>query len=135
MRELKLAEAQLETLPEVLAFIDGILEEIECSMKAQMQIDVVAEELYVNVAHYAYAPGTGPLTIQAEAGADRELTITFIDEGVPYDPLARPDPDITLSIEERPVGGLGIFMVKNTMDDMTYRREDDRNVLTIRKRV
>ena len=135
MRELKLAEARLETLPEVLAFIDGILEEMECSMKAQMQIDVVVEELYVNVAHYAYAPGTGPLTIQAEAGADRELTITFIDEGVPYDPLARPDPDITLSIEERPVGGLGIFMVKNTMDDMTYRREDDRNVLTIRKRV
>ena len=135
MRELKLAEARLETLPAVLAFIDGILEEIECSMKAQMQIDVVVEELYVNVAHYAYAPGTGPVTIRAEAGADRELTITFIDEGVPYDPLARPDPDITLSIEERPVGGLGIFMVKNTMDDMTYRREDDRNVLTIRKRV
>ena len=135
MRELKLAEARLETLPEVLAFIDGLLEEIECPMKAQMQIDVVVEELYVNVAHYAYAPGTGPLTIRAEVGADRELTITFIDQGVPYDPLAKPDPDITLSIEERPVGGLGIFMVKNTMDDMTYRREDDRNVLTIRKRV
>ena len=134
MYELAL-EATVESLTEVMAFLEQHLEEADCPLKAQMQIAVAAEEIYVNIAHYAYAPGTGPLTIQAEAGADRELTITFIDQGVPYDPLAKPDPDITLSIEERPVGGLGIFMVKNTMDDMTYRREDDRNVLTIRKRV
>ena len=61
--------------------------------------------------------------------------ITFIDKGVPYDPLTRPDPDITLSAEERQIGGLGIYMVKRSMDDLAYRREDGRNVLTIRKRI
>ena len=135
MRELKLDVACLERLDEVTAFVDGILEALDCPPSTQMQIDVAVEELYANITHYAYAPGEGPVTIRAEAEPDRIVAITFVDQGMPYDPLARPDPDIALPVAERPIGGLGIYMVKNSMDDVTYRREDNRNVLTIRKKV
>ena len=135
MRELKLDEARLDRLDEVLAFVDGILEEQACPMKTQMQLDIAVEELYVNIAHYAYAPGTGPAEIHVASEPNRVVTVTFIDRGKPYDPLQKPDPDVTLSAKERQIGGLGIYMVKKSMDDMTYRREQDRNVLTIRKRL
>ena len=135
MRELKLDEARLDRLDEVLSFVNGILEEMDCPMKLLMQLDVAVEELYVNIAHYAYAPGSGPATIRVGTEPERVVAITFIDRGMPYDPLARPDPDVTLPAEERQIGGLGIYLVKKSMDDMTYRRDGDRNVLTIRKRV
>ena len=135
MFELKLDEARLDRLDEVLAFVDNILESMDCPMKAQMQIDVAVEELYVNIAHYAYAPGVGPADIRVEVEDGPAVAITFVDQGIPYDPLAKPDPDVTLSAEERQIGGLGIYMVKKSMDDMKYRREGDSNVLTIRKQL
>ena len=135
MRELKLDEARLDRLDEVLVFVDAILEDMDCPMKTQMQIDVAVEELYVNIAHYAYAPATGPAEIRVDTEPERVVAISFIDWGVPFNPLARPDPDVTLSAEERQIGGLGIYMVKKSMDDMTYRREEDRNMLMIRKRL
>lgn len=135
MRELKLDEARLDRLDEVLVFVDAILEDMDCPMKTQMQIDVAVEELYVNIAHYAYAPATGPAEIRVETEPERVVAISFIDWGVPFNPLARPDPDVTLSAEERQIGGLGIYVVKKSMDDMTYRREEDRNMLMIRKRL
>ena len=136
MIELKLDDARLDCLDEVLAFVDGQLEANDCPMKSQMQIDIAVEELYVNIAHYAYAPGTGPATVRvAVEGDPRSAVITFIDRGVPYDPLAKPDPDVTLSAEERQVGGLGIFMVKKTMDGMEYEYADGQNILTIRKAI
>ena len=117
-----------------MTFVDEQLEEMDCPMKVQMQIDVAVEELFVNVAHYAYAPGTGPVTLRTETqDSPRAISITFTDRGVPYDPLAKPDPDVTLSAEERQIGGLGIYMVKKTMTDMRYRYEEGRNILTIRK--
>ena len=129
-------EASLENISRVMTFIDEQLEAAGCGMKAQMQIDVAIDELFGNIAHYAYAPGSGKATVRfAYDEADRRVSITFIDSGIPYNPLQKADPDITLSAEERPVGGLGIFLVKKTMDDMVYRRENNCNILTIHKHI
>ena len=129
-------EALKENLGEVSAFVDSHLEEIECPIKAQMQLDIAVEELFVNIANYAYAPDTGKATIRLEINEEPlSVSITFIDNGVPYDPLAKADPDITLSAEERAIGGLGIFMVKKSMDDMFYEYKDSQNVLTIVKKL
>ena len=130
-RQLKV-KADTAELDKVMSFTDGILEELGCSPKAQMQIDVAVEEIFVNIASYAYPEGGGEAVISVE-GDPAGVVITFEDEGVQYDPLKNEDPDITLSAEERPVGGLGIFMVKKTMDDVSYEYKDGRNRLTIRK--
>lgn len=133
--ELKI-EATVDNLPKVMEFIDGELEKAGCGMKQQMQIDIAVEEIFVNIANYAYAPGTGEATIRVSVvGQPAMATITFIDSGVPYNPLAKDDPDVTLSAEERQVGGLGIFMVKNSMDDMIYEYKDKQNVLTLKKQI
>ena len=133
MKELKV-NADISELDKVLAFADSILESMDCSMKAQMQIDVAIEEIFVNIAHYAYPSGDGEAVIQIEADeASKTVSITFIDQGTPYDPLQNADPDITLSAEDRPIGGLGIFMVKKSMDDMSYEYKDNQNRLTIKK--
>lgn len=135
MSELTL-EAKTENLDKVLSFVDEHLEEQECPMKTQMQIDIAVEELFVNIAHYAYNPEVGPVTIRVEVQKEPlAVTITFIDHGVPYDPLAKEDPDITLSAEERQIGGLGIFMVKKSMDDIAYEYKDGQNILYIKKKI
>ncbi|SKB71521.1 Anti-sigma regulatory factor (Ser/Thr protein kinase) [Lachnospiraceae bacterium] len=131
MKELSI-EAKKDKLNDVLAFIDTELEIMGCSMKSQMQIDVAVEELFVNIASYAYEGDDGNAFIKIDTDPDNsKATITFIDEGVPYDPLKKEDPDVTLSAEERPIGGLGIFIVKKTMDDVIYTHEDGKNILTI----
>ena len=122
-------DAKVENLPDVLAFIDAELEKVDCPMKAQMQIDIAVEEIFVNIANYAYTPGEGRAVIGILAEPGR-AEITFADTGMPYDPLAREDPDITLSAEERDVGGLGVYMVKQTMDDVHYEYRDGRTHLT-----
>ncbi len=132
-KELKL-EASDENLERVIAFVDGELEALECTQKTKMMIDVAVEEIFVNIAHYAYKPETGLALIRVETQSDpKRVKITFRDLGVPYDPLAKPDPDVTLSAEERQIGGLGIYMVKKSMDDMKYEYVDSQNVLTIVK--
>ena len=129
-------EAKTENLEKVLAFVDKHLEEKECAIKVQMQIDVAVEELFVNIAQYAYDSDTGMVTIQVEIQEEPlAVMITFIDNGVPYNPLTKEDPDITLAAEERQIGGLGIYMVKNTMDDITYEYKDGQNILRIRKQL
>jgi anti-sigma regulatory factor (Ser/Thr protein kinase) len=101
-----------------------------------MQIDVAIDELLANVASYAYETGEGQVTVRFDFRPDdRTVALTFIDNGIPYDPLAKPDPDVALEVEKRSVGGLGIFLVKKTMDDMIYARRDGHNVLTICKRI
>lgn len=134
MKEL-IVKATDEELNNVLTFVTGELENADCPMKTQMQIEVAVEELFVNIAHYAYAPAIGSATIQVTISDDREAAITFIDSGKPYDPLAKPDPDVTLSAEERQIGGLGIYMVKKSMDDVRYEYRDEQNVLTIVKKL
>ena len=127
-------EATTDNLPQVLEFIDKHLEEAGCPLKSQMQIDVAAEEIFVNIAHYAYNPEKGMAKVRVEVGDDPlHVAITFIDHGVRYDPLAKEDPDVTLSAEERQIGGLGIFLVKNTMDDVTYEYDNGSNILTLKK--
>ena len=129
-------DANIESFPEVIQFIDEWLESLECGMKTQMQIDLAVDELFTNIASYAYAPGSGEATIQLDYDeASRTASITFIDSGIPYDPLQKPDPDVTLSAEERGIGGLGIYMAKKAADNMEYRRENDRNILTIYKNI
>ncbi len=133
MKELTI-QAIKGNLERVLAFVDEYLESLDCPMKTQMQLDVAVEELFINIASYAYAPQTGPVTVQLEAEQEPlSVTITFIDHGVPYDPLAKADPDVTLSAEERQIGGLGIYIVKKSMDAISYVYRDGQNVLCIRK--
>ena len=128
--------AVIDSVPEVTAFIDEWLEKLDCPMKAQMQIDIAIDELFGNIAHYAYNPEVGSATVRVEVIDDPlSVVITFIDEGVPYDPLSADDPDITLPAEERAIGGLGIFMVKKSMDEITYRYENGSNILSIRKKL
>ena len=125
---------KVENLPTVLALVDEQLESVDCPMKIQMQIDVAVEEIFVNIAHYAYNPEVGNAMVRVEILPDvPSVDITFIDKGVPYDPLAKADPDITLSAEERQIGGLGIFMVKKTMDDVKYEYVNGHNILTLKK--
>ena len=132
-KELKV-EAVDENLGQVIDFVNGELEALGCPEKTQMKIDVALEEIFVNISHYAYKPETGPALIKVETqSAPKSIKITFCDWGVPYDPLAKQDPDITLSADERQIGGLGIFIVKNYMDDMSYKYSDGKNVLTIVK--
>jgi anti-sigma regulatory factor (Ser/Thr protein kinase) len=133
MKELKLA-ATVENIETVTDFVNEQLEALDCPMKAQMQIDIAIDELFGNIAHYAYKPGVGDATVRVETGEDPlAVVITFIDKGVPYDPLAKDDPDTTLSAEDRKIGGLGIYMVKKSMDDMTYEYKDGQNILKIKK--
>ena len=133
MKEL-IIEALTENLPEVIAFVDEQLEAADCSVKTQMQIDIAVEEIFVNIAHYAYNPEVGNAMVRVEILPDvPSVDITFIDKGVPYDPLAKADPDVTLSAEERQIGGLGIFMVKKTMDDVKYEYVNGHNILTLKK--
>lgn len=133
MKELEIA-AITDNLDEVLAFVDGQLEAADCSVKIQMQIDLAVEEIFVNIASYAYQPETGPATVRVEVTPDGSaVIITFIDHGVPYDPLAKEDPDVTLSTEDRAIGGLGIFLVKKNMDDIRYEYKNGNNILTIVK--
>lgn len=133
MKELTV-NATLESIPEVTAFVDEQLEAMDCPMKAQMQIDIAIDELFSNIARYAYNPNVGPATVRVEVTEDpMAVIITFIDHGVPYDPLAKDDPDVTLSAEERQIGGLGIYMVKKSMDEVAYEYENGQNILRIRK--
>ena len=127
--------AEIEKLPEVLAFIESQLDEMECPVKAQMQISVASEEVFVNIANYAYKPGSGTATVHVMHTTDPAMAaITFIDSGTPFNPLEKDDPDISLSAEEREIGGLGIYMTKKTMDDVSYEYKDGQNRLTIIKR-
>lgn len=135
MAELTL-QASLEKLDEVLAFVEENLEKNDCPMKVLMQVQIAVEEIFVNIAHYAYDSEQGTATIRVEVGGDPlQVIITFIDQGVPYDPLQKEDPDVTLSAEDRQIGGLGIFMVKKSMDDVKYEYADGKNILTISKKI
>jgi len=135
MRELTV-DALVDNLPQVLAFIEEQLEACGCPFRAQMQITVAAEEIFVNIANYAYAPGTGKATVRVDiTDSPRTAVLTFLDSGVPFDPLAKEDPDVSLSAEERKIGGLGIYMTKKTMDEVGYAYENGQNRLTLVKKL
>ena len=127
-------EAVRENLAEVQAFVQEHLEKDDCPLKAQMQIDLAVEEIFINIASYAYTPQRGKASVRVIVSDDPvTVTLTFVDHGIPYDPLAKEDPDVTLSAEERQIGGLGIFMTKQVMDDIAYEYKDGENILTLKK--
>jgi anti-sigma regulatory factor (Ser/Thr protein kinase) len=131
MHEL-LIEAKTENMDAVLDFINEHIE--HCSMKIQNQIGIVIDEVFANISAYAYNPSVGEVTVRIKAD-DQDIAIEFEDKGVPYNPLLNEDPDITLDAEEREIGGLGIFMVKNIMDSVEYKRDGSKNILTIKKQL
>ena len=135
MKELNIV-ATVENIEVVTDFVNEQLEALDCPMKAQMQIDIAIDELFGNIAHYAYNPEVGEATVRVEVVEDPlAVVITFIDKGVPYDPLAKDDPNITLSAEEREIGGLGIFLIRQIMDKVEYQRIDGKNVLSMSKQL
>ena len=129
-------EATVENIPSVTDFVNAELEALGCAMKAQMQVDIAIDELFGNIAHYAYDPETGPATVRVEVEEEPMcVVITFIDHGKPYDPLLQDEPDVTLSAEDRKIGGLGVFLVKKTMDAVSYEYRNGQNILTIKKNI
>ena len=128
--------AKIEALSDVLGFVDETLESYECPMKIQTAICVAIEEVFVNIAHYAYGGGEGEMTLGIGFDMDnRIISFRLADRGVPFDPLKKPDPDITLSAEEREIGGLGIFITKKTMDTLNYSYENGENILSMTKKI
>ena len=128
--------AERTNLPRVLEFVDGELEALDCGIRIITQIDVAVEEIFVNISSYAYDPEIGPAQIRVEILEDPiSVVISFIDKGKPYDPLAKPDPDLKIPVRNRKKGGLGIFMVKKTMDDVNYEYKNGQNILTITKTI
>lgn len=132
MKEL-VVDAKKEELEHVLTFVDEYLESMEMSAKVMIKVDIAVEELFVNIASYAYEDEGGNVTIMVDNRENGSVSITFIDNGKPYNPLEKEDPDITLPAEERQIGGLGILMVKKSMDDVQYEYKDGKNILTITK--
>ena len=131
MKELSI-EAKTENLNEVLAFIASELEAAGFPIKLQTQISIAAEEIFVNIAHYAYNPEVGGVVIRISI--DGNVTIEFEDRGKPYNPLEKANPNINVPLEEREIGGLGVFMVKQIMDNVKYKYKDGKNILTIEKK-
>ncbi len=146
-------EALIENLGQVLLAVDAQLIDAHCPLKVKMQIDIAVEELFVNIAHYAYAPDTGDAEILIETAQicpipedqrknnsdyDSEgswITITLSDGGKPFNPLKKEDPDVSLPAHQRAIGGLGIFMVKKSMDYMFYEYKDGKNHISICKKL
>ena len=135
MKELTI-DATVENIERVTAFVDEQLEQLNCPLKAQMQIDIAIDELFGNIAHYAYNPKTGPATVRVDVLQEPlSVVVTFIDNGIAYDPLAREDPDVTLTTEEWEIGGLGVYMVKKSMDEISYEYKDGQNILRIKEKI
>lgn len=133
MREMTLS-ATVDNIEVVTGFINAELARMGCPGKTVCQIDIAIDELFGNIARYGYSPEAGPVTVRFEAADEpRGAIITFIDQGIPYNPLSAKEPDVTLGVRERPIGGLGVYMVKKSMDGIDYACEGGRNRLSIRK--
>lgn len=128
--------AEKARLTEVLNFVLGFSEELGFGKKELFQLKVCTEEIFVNVASYAYAPDTGMITVTADGSADPlSVTVSFIDSGTPFDPLSKPDPAKDRPFSQAKKGGLGIFITKKLMDEVSYAYQDGSNILTIRKTI
>ncbi|MDX9868619.1 MAG: ATP-binding protein [Kiritimatiellia bacterium] len=134
MKEMRFP-AKTENLPEVIGFVTAELESASCPGKARMQIELAVEEIFVNIANYAYRPEVGEATVRCAVDNDPlQVVIQFLDQGKPYNPLAKKDADTSLPAAEREIGGLGILLVKKSMDSIDYEYRDGKNILTIRKK-
>lgn len=129
--------ADVKLLDDVNEFMHGVIAPYDCPIDIQFQIEVALEEIYSNIAYYAYPNSIGPTTIncnvEEQEGRPPLLIVDILDKGVPYNPLEQEDPDISLDCDEREIGGLGIYLVKNSMDFVSYRHEEGANIFTIKK--
>lgn len=133
MKELTMS-ADRKNIPAVIEFVNQELDALGCSLKAEAQIDIAIDEIYSNIVKYGYEEEGGEVTVSFDTSEEPlAMTLSFRDEGKPFNPLERRDPDVTLSAKDRKIGGLGIFMVKKSMDDIRYEYRDGKNILTIRK--
>ena len=133
MKELTLPAVR-ENIPAVIDFINRELKNLGCPVKTEAQIDIAIDEIYSNIVSYGYDGESGEVVVRLETEIQpRVVVISFIDKGRPFNPLGLADPDVTLSAWERKIGGLGIYMVKKSMDDIRYEYREGKNILTIRK--
>jgi anti-sigma regulatory factor (Ser/Thr protein kinase) len=129
-------DAKVENVEVVTAFVKEELQLLNCSSKVLMQIEVAIDELFSNIAYYAYEDSKGKATVRVEISKDPlAVIITFIDDGIPYDPLKKKDPNTLLSADERQAGGLGIYLVKKMMDEIVYEYKEGKNILSIKKHI
>ncbi len=126
--------AEDASLPMIMEFIESELEKDFAPMKVSLLIETAVEEMFVNISHYSYKEGKGEATFIVRHYDDK-IEVSLVDSGVPFNPLAKEDPDVSLSAEEREIGGLGIYMVKKSMDEVYYQRQNDKNVFTMVKKV
>ena len=131
MLEIKVP-AEIDHLDNVLDFVNAAIDDLNADLKFSNNINIAVEEIFVNIAHYAYPEGDGDVIVSVLI-SDNNVTIEFTDSGIPYNPLEKADPDTTLSADERSIGGLGIFMVKKLMDTMSYRYDNNKNILSMTK--
>lgn len=128
-------DATIENIDVVTDFVNEELSKLNCSDDTQAQIDIAIDEIFGNIANYAYDEVVGMAEVSFEIIEDNMVCLTFKDCGREYNPLEKEDPDISLSEEERNIGGLGIFIVKQTMDEVLYEYKEGHNILKIKKRV
>ena len=120
----------------VIEFVEEELGQHDCPPKVLYQIQVAIEEIMVNIASYAGLADEDGVEVRCDVVEEPlRVVIQFLDRGVPFDPLAKADPDVTLGAEERAIGGLGIFLTKKTMDDVSYEYKDGRNILRLKKKI
>ena len=124
--------ADTKEIPAIQQFAEVELEKYKCSTKEIYQINLVIEEVFVNIANYAYKDKEGYCTLSIEI-ENNKVILTFEDSGIPFNPLEKSDPDISLPAKKRAVGGLGIFLTKRIMDEVKYKYENNKNILRITK--
>lgn len=128
-------EATEDSLDNVTEFIDELLEDLPCSPEARAKLDMATEEIFVNIASYAYAPDTGQATIRGSVLQEPPCTLTLIfeDSGKKFNPLEREAPNLSPAIRRRIVGGLGIFLARSMADEISYEYRDEKNILSVKK--
>ena len=124
--------ASVENLHKIDTFISSRLEEAGCPMKTMMKIEIIVDETCGNIVRYS---GASFIRVSFNRDEDNSVTLTFTDDGIPYDPLSAKEPDISASLDDRPIGGLGVFIVRNTMDKLSYQNKNGRNILTAKKKL
>ena len=135
MKKTLVLQNDIRQIPELAVFVDGLAEEMSLDPSLAMGLNLALEEAVTSVMMYAYPAGeSGTVEIEVDAREDR-MVFRLTDAGVPFDPTAAPAADITLGVEERPIGGLGIFLVRQIMDSVVYERRDGRNILTLTKNI
>lgn len=131
-----LVESKIEDVEVVMKFVESELQSLGCSDDAWMQIKLAIDEIFGNICYYAYGSDSGPVKVSVGMSEDnKSVLLTFSDSGIPYDPLEADIPDVELDGDERPIGGLGIFLVRELMDDITYEYKDGNNILCLIKTI